>query len=130
MYFKCIPDGLYDSNMYIVAKNKEGVIIDAGVKYSEISKILEDDNIKIRYIILTHGHYDHIGYLHDLYEKTGAKVLIHENDEGAFWDSNISFSQLFGLNYSFDGERNTIKGGEILNVGGMNIEALSYAWTF
>jgi glyoxylase-like metal-dependent hydrolase (beta-lactamase superfamily II) len=64
------------------------VYIDAGVSINpkkfeqKISNII-DDPTKIELIIITHGHFDHIGNLKTLKELSGAKIVIHEKDQRA-----------------------------------------------
>lgn len=71
--------------VYVV--NQEGVIlIDGGDphKILKLKKGFEKASIKpdqINLIVLTHGHWDHIGSVRDLKDLTGAKVLLHEGDK-------------------------------------------------
>jgi len=45
-----------------------------------IAKVLDDNKLKLKYIILTHGHIDHIGAVGFLKKKTGAQLLMHAAD--------------------------------------------------
>ena len=73
----------------------EAAIIDPawykGVLEEEIAKL--DENVKIKYILLTHGHFDHIMGVHGLKEATGALVAIHEGDEDCLYDPERSYSE-------------------------------------
>ena len=60
MLIKCLSTGMFDSNCYIVYNNNEGIIVDAGVSADEVMKFLDEKKIKIKYIVLTHVHIDHI----------------------------------------------------------------------
>ena len=77
-----IPLGI--DNVYVV-KDKGVVIIDSGApkKGKVFFKALNNIGIKpeeIQLIILTHGHWDHIGATAEIKQVTGAKVVMHKNE--------------------------------------------------
>ncbi|MFH1438456.1 MAG: MBL fold metallo-hydrolase [Pseudomonadota bacterium] len=77
--------GFIQANCYVLAcdETREGLVIDPGDEVSRIMKQIEKDGLKIRTILITHGHVDHIGGAQGLKEKTGAPVWIHELDAKA-----------------------------------------------
>lgn len=85
--------GLVDTNCYIAydVQRKEAIIIDPGAVSAELNDAIEKLNdFDFRYILLTHGHFDHIGAA-AYYEKlTGAKILIHELDEKFIVDGGLN----------------------------------------
>jgi glyoxylase-like metal-dependent hydrolase (beta-lactamase superfamily II) len=59
---------------------REGIVVDPGDDTDRILAILRRHDLKIRAIISTHTHIDHVGGLAALHRATGAPVLIHEAD--------------------------------------------------
>jgi len=82
MILKTLIVGELETNCYILGdeKTREGIIIDPGGEFELIEKTLKELNLEIKYIVLTHGHSDHIGALAELKKRTGAQILIHQED--------------------------------------------------
>lgn len=66
----------YESNVFIVEKNNEVLIIDAGAKVEEVKKAV--GNQKVVGILLTHGHFDHSYFVEEYMKEFGAKVYASE----------------------------------------------------
>jgi len=60
---------------------KEAVVIDPGDDADKILLALAEDKLTLKYIINTHGHFDHVGANRPLKAATGADILIHKLDE-------------------------------------------------
>lgn len=70
--------GLYQTNIYILSNDTEAVVIDPGYEPDIILDALEGKELKA--ILLTHGHFDHVGAVKELVAETGCKVYIHAAD--------------------------------------------------
>jgi glyoxylase-like metal-dependent hydrolase (beta-lactamase superfamily II) len=72
--------GPYASNCYIVGSEatKEGMIIDPGANAKEIMRTVEKLGLKIKLIVLTHRHPDHVGAAAQVKEATKAAMASHE----------------------------------------------------
>ena len=70
------------SNCYIVwdEKKKQGVIIDPGDDPQDILDRVKELGITIKYILATHGHFDHVGGVASLRQNLNAEFLAHEKD--------------------------------------------------
>ncbi|NCA67869.1 MAG: MBL fold metallo-hydrolase [Clostridia bacterium] len=66
-----------DENTFIVPIGKECIVIDAGISYARLQKILEFLDLKCAAVLLTHGHFDHICGVAEL-QRAGAKVYLHK----------------------------------------------------
>ena len=112
--------GAYENNNYLLIddKTKEAVLIDCTDKCQEIEDALKEYNVNLKYILLTHGHFDHILGLKYFRDKYNCKVLVHEADK-ILLSSAKELAQNFGLppaeNQTFDGyvnENDIVKFGE------------------
>ncbi|MEE1137484.1 MAG: MBL fold metallo-hydrolase [Acutalibacteraceae bacterium] len=83
------------ANCYLLVDEKTGeaAIVDPAWYVDEFNDILEKSNAKLKYIMLTHGHFDHIFGVHGLREATGAKVVIHFKDAEHLTDPKKSLAE-------------------------------------
>lgn len=111
--------GELSTNCYILGdeKTNEGVVIDPGGDFDLIDENIEKLNLKIKYIILTHGHIDHIKALVPLKEKTKAKVLIHKEDLAILSNPIYNLSQFTGEDSSFSEPDLLLKDGDTIEFG-------------
>ncbi|MCD6232020.1 MBL fold metallo-hydrolase [Candidatus Aerophobetes bacterium] len=66
-------------NCYILIskKNRKAIIIDPGDEAEKILKVINEERLKVIYVINTHAHIDHTGGNDIIREETGASLLIH-----------------------------------------------------
>lgn len=86
-----IADDGFETNTYVVTCEETGetAVVDPSLSEESLIQKLEDK--KVKYILLTHGHFDHIGGVNLVKEKTGAKVVIHKEDEEMLCDKNKNY---------------------------------------
>lgn len=117
MYLKIIPKGMLESNCYILGANGEAAVIDPGADVREISKVLEEQRLTLKYIILTHAHIDHILNVDELKEACGSQVVIHKEDAPLLANPILNGSLLFGSNKVFQNADLELKDLDTLMLG-------------
>ena len=98
MIIRAIPLGPVRANTYIVSdENHDGTfIVDAGAYNPRFERLINDK--KIEYILLTHGHFDHIMGVSELKQHfPDAKVCIHEADASMLNDDLLSLAFACGV---------------------------------
>ena len=85
------------TNVFLVADKKTGgaVVIDPADRADRILALAKENGFTIRKILLTHGHFDHIGALNELAEKTGAEIYVASEDVELLRDARKNSSMLF-----------------------------------
>ncbi len=81
------------SKSYIISENGKAIIIDPGADGEKLYNYLQKNNLKLKYIINTHGHFDHIAANKFLKDKTDAKILAHPKTDLKFKDPELNLSQ-------------------------------------
>lgn len=86
--------GSMEVNCYLLTDSGEAVVIDPGDEVEKVLDAVEKSGCKLTKILLTHGHFDHIGAVSDLKEKSGATVYVHSGDEQMLYDNTKNLSYM------------------------------------
>ena len=120
MLIKTIPVGQLETNCYIVTDEDtlECAVIDPGDESNTILDYIESNKLKCTTILLTHGHYDHVGAVEAVMEETGAIFYINPRDEGySVGMSGMKFKMPEGGRYYDE--------GDIVKVGNMRFGVIA-----
>ncbi len=118
---KLVGDWL-DVNCYVVTNNKnECLIVETAVKLDNLLSVIEDK--KVCGVLLTHGHFDHVGYLKEYVEHFNVPVLAHENIVKTLKDYTLNQSDEWCINE--DLPLTLLSGDGKISLDGFNIEYFS-----
>jgi hydroxyacylglutathione hydrolase len=86
MIHEILPVGMLQCNCSIFGdeQTKEAVVIDPGDEIGQILRILERHGLRVKAIVITHGHIDHIGGARKLKDATGAPVYMNAEDQDLY----------------------------------------------
>ena len=96
MILKTFVVGDMGNNNYLLIDGNEAVLIDCTGVIPELESVLKENNAELKYILLTHAHFDHIGGVVAAQKKFGAKVAIHIGDKENLETTN-QFMKMVGL---------------------------------
>ncbi len=113
----------YASNTYILISGSDAGVVDPSADIKDIKNAI--GNARLRYILLTHCHFDHILKLDSLRAETRAEVCIHKADADMLKDPALNGSEFFGLDFASLGADRVLEDGEIIHLGTENIEVIS-----
>jgi hydroxyacylglutathione hydrolase len=126
MILETIVVGALAVNCYIVGceKTHEAAVIDPGDDAAKITSALKKDGLKLKYIILTHAHFDHAGAAKELKEHTGARVLVHEKDAALLMNTEAQ-AALFGMHAAPAPKPDGfVKEGDVVKVGDLRLKVI------
>lgn len=121
-----IPVGALSANSYLAIdeKTKISFLVDAGDDVEKISDIIEREQADVRYILLTHGHYDHCIGAKKLREITGAKIAIHKDDAICLTDNSSNLSVLSNVKFEGFEADLLLEDGQEIKIGKMEVVVL------
>ena len=126
MILKQFVLGALENNNYLLIdeESKEAVLFDCTEKSDEIDNALNQYGATLKYVLLTHGHFDHILGVNETKAKHNCQVLVHEDDK-ILMEAIKEFSRNFGLAHSevqkVDGY---LKENDIIKIGEHEIKVI------
>ena len=119
--------GFAAANCYIVGcrETMEGVVIDPGTMNTDDTSEVADEirrlGLRIRYILNTHGHPDHVSGNDYLKVAVGGEVLIHQLDALKLTDPVRSGATMFGMNMYVSPPDGLLKDGDTISFGDLSL---------
>lgn len=115
-----------ETNSYIVVneETKDTMVIDPAGNTKEIQSMLELLQAKLKYIVITHCHSDHIGGVEELRKQTEAKVLVHRFDAEGLYDEKINLSFCSGMPLITLEADSRLDDGDTIHLGNLEFQII------
>lgn len=121
---ECITTGALSTNSYIISnENNECIVVDPGLDYKKAYEYIKN-KYKVKAILLTHGHFDHIDGLQYF---MNYPIYIHKFEEEFLYDSYLSLYDMIGRSNPFsmgDLDIRLVHNGDKLNLIGYEFEVI------
>lgn len=113
MIFEQIPVGQMQNFSYLIGDeaSKEAAVVDPAWENGKILELARKEDLNIKFILVTHSHYDHIDGVKGVVDATDAAVYVHSDDSLEIEKLNIE-------------KIKKIKNNEIIEIGKMKIKVL------
>lgn len=99
MTVKKFITGPVQANTYLVYdETKDGFVVDPGAYNAQLNQMIEQEGINLKYIVLTHGHADHIGGVESVLKLCpDAKIIAHRLEEEMLTKPELNISvEIYG----------------------------------
>ncbi|HAX72422.1 MAG TPA: MBL fold metallo-hydrolase [Firmicutes bacterium] len=110
---------------YIVSENNKALVVDPADSAQSIIKYLKTNQLQLEAILLTHGHFDHIGAVNELTNQFNVPVYAHKKEQEYFEKPQVNLSTMmhapFTLNESI--QYQFLNDGEVFDVIGLPFKA-------
>ncbi len=124
---KGIVVGLFQENCWVIGsrRSREGVVIDPGDEPERILELARDLGVTVRYIINTHAHIDHIMAVPAVQRATGARFLLHPDDQPIAAQAGRSAARWLGRAVEPPPTPDTqLQDGDVVEVDGLRLQVI------
>ncbi|MEG2657708.1 MAG: MBL fold metallo-hydrolase [Clostridiales bacterium] len=104
--------------------NMEGIVIDPGGSAELILKNVEKKGVKVKAIVNTHGHWDHIGANVEVSEALKVPVYIHGDDANYLTDPTMNISNMLGTQAKAKAADGILQEGDKVHFGNCTLEVI------
>ena len=121
-----LPVGMLQANCYLVAEaGGDAVVIDPGAEAERIIEAVRSRDLKVKHILLTHVHFDHMQAAADVAAATGADILAPEGDWPALTDPQLSLCHMLpGGGSQTLSAAGKLRDGEVVEAGKLRLTVL------
>jgi|TARA_Y100000310_G_C20656600_1_gene802273 glyoxylase-like metal-dependent hydrolase (beta-lactamase superfamily II) len=113
MIFEQIAVGEMQNFCYLIGDedSKEAAIVDPAFELGKLLEAAKKHDLAVKFILITHTHYDHVDGVKEMADATGAVVYVHKNGE--------EYIKNLGV-----GNLKTIDENDIINIGKIEVKVL------
>ena len=124
--FHIFPLGEVEANCYVIGNCETGeiVLIDPGLQPSDVIKFIQSEGLRVKYVINTHGHIDHMAGNREVLKAFKAPLCIHKLDSKYLEDPTKNLSLLFGMPITSPRADILLKEGQKLELSDISFEVI------
>nr|WP_300005727.1 MBL fold metallo-hydrolase [Tissierella sp.] len=121
-----VPAGIYAANCYILVDEltNKTIIVDPGGSADEILEFVERNKLDVEYIVLTHGHADHIGGVNEIKESLNVPIMAHIDEMDMLLDADKNLSNQMAMGAVVIKPSIFLKDGDKFSFGNINVEII------
>ena len=114
------------TNCYIIIDeySKETMVVDPGAEADKIVNIIKTLDGKLKYIVLTHCHIDHVGAVQELKKALGGKTIIHRIESENIKDPGMILSYSIGLEVPKVEIDSRVDEGDTIHIGDIEFKII------
>jgi hydroxyacylglutathione hydrolase len=127
MIIRNLVVGHLETNCFVIAdkRTKEALLVDPGDEPDRILDLISEDNLLLKYIVCTHAHFDHVGAIPELKNKTNATIVIHHDELDIYKHTREQAATLWGFELKPLPEPDVfVSEGDKLEVGDLKFRVL------
>lgn len=115
---------LWTNGYLLWDRGGNSVMVDPGGDPSEVVSFVREEGLKLKKILLTHGHADHLFGLEAIRVLAEDGVAVHEDDGDCLANPEMNLSAWMGQNCSCSPAETLFRGGDRFPIGDMNFEVI------
>lgn len=120
-----VPKGYFGSNTYLIASGDEYAVVDPSVNYSRVLEGHPEIKDKVKYVLLTHAHFDHIIEINS-WSEIAEQVIVGRGDEKMLADSYLNcYLGFLGIEDGYFGPYTVVGDEDKLYLGDAEIRVIS-----
>jgi glyoxylase-like metal-dependent hydrolase (beta-lactamase superfamily II) len=108
MTITTLPLGMLQTNCYILAQEERCLVIDPGDEAEKVLAFLEQNGLTLEAILLTHGHFDHVGAVKELAAETDCRVFLCQEELAL--PGTMTAGPLYHTDFYGEGDQLTLAG--------------------
>ncbi len=118
--------GSYGVNLYVIYDEieKKAAIVDPAIYDSKVTKFIDGLNLKVEYIILTHGHGDHLLGIDKYKEKYKCEIIAHKSEKELLSNADLNFSKRMSGESIIIVPDKWLKEDDIISIGRIDLKVI------